>query len=65
MDNGGQKVDLTMAYVGTRTVFERAGFVVKAADTGAVSGGFPRVLMRSDLAPDAAAPPGRDDAEQR
>ena len=41
----GRKVDLTMAYVGTRAIFERAGFV-KVADTQAVSGGFPRVLMR-------------------
>jgi GNAT superfamily N-acetyltransferase len=45
VDNRGQKVDLTMAYVGTRAMFERAGFA-KAADTDAVSGGFPRVLMR-------------------
>jgi GNAT superfamily N-acetyltransferase len=48
VDNRGRKVDLTMAYVGTRGVFERAGFT-KAADTDAVSGGFPRVLMRLDL----------------
>jgi GNAT superfamily N-acetyltransferase len=48
VDNGGRKVDLTMAYVGTRGVFERAGFT-KAADTDSVSGGFPRVLMRLDL----------------
>ena len=48
VDNGGAKVDLTMAYVGTRGVFERAGFT-KAADTDAVSGGFPRVVMRLDL----------------
>ncbi|MET3961490.1 GNAT superfamily N-acetyltransferase [Marmoricola sp. OAE513] len=48
VDNKGAKVDLTMAYVGTRKIFERAGFV-KAADTGSVSGGFPRVLMRLDL----------------
>ncbi|MQA80604.1 MAG: GNAT family N-acetyltransferase [Streptosporangiales bacterium] len=47
VDNRGKKVDTTMAYVGTRTVFERAGFT-KAADTSAVSGGFPRVLMRLD-----------------
>lgn len=47
-DNAGEKVDLTMAYVGTRRLFEAAGFV-KAADTDAVSGGFPRVLMRLDL----------------
>lgn len=45
VDNAGEKVDVTMAYVGTRAVFERAGFV-KAADTDAVSGGFPRVVMR-------------------
>jgi GNAT superfamily N-acetyltransferase len=45
VDNRGEKVDLTMAYVGTRGLFERAGFV-KAADTDAVSGGFPRVVMR-------------------
>ena len=45
VENDGRKVDLTMAYVGTRAIFERAGFV-KVADTDAVSGGFPRVLMR-------------------
>jgi GNAT superfamily N-acetyltransferase len=48
VDNGGAKVDLTMAYVGTRSLFERAGFV-KAADTESVINGFPRVLMRLDL----------------
>ena len=48
VDNRGKKVDLTMAYVGTRKLFEDSGFV-KAADTGSVSGGFPRVLMRLDL----------------
>lgn len=48
VDNQGQKVDLTMAYVGTRKLFEGAGFT-KAADTTSVSGGFPRVLMRLDL----------------
>ncbi|HEX6935307.1 MAG TPA: GNAT family N-acetyltransferase [Actinomycetes bacterium] len=48
VDNRGRKVDLTMAYVGTRALFERAGFT-KAADTSSVSGGFPRVLMRLDL----------------
>ncbi len=48
VDNKGKKVDLTMAYVGTRTVFEKAGFT-KAADTDSVSGGFPRVIMRLDL----------------
>lgn len=48
VDNRGEKVDLTMAYVGTRRLFERAGFV-KAADTDSVLNGFPRVLMRLDL----------------
>jgi len=48
VDNRGQKVDLTMAYVGTRTLFEKAGFH-KAADTSSVLNGFPRVLMRLDL----------------
>ena len=46
--NAGSKVDLTMAYVGTQGMFERAGFG-KAADTGSVINGFPRVLMRLDL----------------
>jgi GNAT superfamily N-acetyltransferase len=48
VDNRGEKVDVTMAYVGTRTLFERAGFTWAAA-TDAVSGGFPRVLMRMNL----------------
>ena len=48
VDNRGKKIDLTMAYVGTRKLFEDAGFI-KAADTRSVSGGFPRVLMRLDL----------------
>lgn len=48
VDNHGAKVDLTMAYVGTRSLFERAGFT-KAADTTSVLNGFPRVVMRLDL----------------
>ncbi len=48
LDNSGAKVDTTMAYVGTMSLFERAGFV-KAADTNSVLNGFPRVLMRLDL----------------
>lgn len=40
VDNGGEKVNPTMAYVGTRALFESAGFV-KAADTGSVLDGFP------------------------
>ncbi len=48
VDNKGAKVDLTMAYVGTRSLFQKAGFR-KAADTESVLSGFPRVLMRLDL----------------
>ena len=48
VDNEGRKVDQTMAYVGTRRLFERAGFE-KVADTQSVINGFPRVLMRLDL----------------
>ena len=48
LDNRGEKIDLTMAYVGTMSLFEQAGFT-KAADTDSVLNGFPRVLMRLDL----------------
>jgi len=48
VDNRGEKVDLTMAFVGTRKLFEDAGFA-KAADTTSVSAGFPRVVMRLNL----------------
>ncbi|MCE1179485.1 MAG: GNAT family N-acetyltransferase [Micrococcales bacterium] len=48
VDNKGAKVDLTMAYVGTRALFEAAGFTM-ASTTDAVSGGFPRVVMRLAL----------------
>ena len=48
VDNRGKKVDLTMAYVGTRKLFEKAGFE-KAAATDSTLDGFPRVLMRLDL----------------
>jgi GNAT superfamily N-acetyltransferase len=48
VDNRGERVDLTMAYVGTRALFEKAGFH-KASDTSSVVSGFPRVLMRRDL----------------
>ncbi|CAB4911769.1 MAG: GNAT family N-acetyltransferase [Actinobacteria bacterium] len=48
VDNAGAKVDLTMAYVGTRALFERAGFT-QAAETTSTLNGFPRVLMRLDL----------------
>jgi GNAT superfamily N-acetyltransferase len=48
VDNKGAKVDQTMAYVGTRAMFERAAFTQVAA-TESVSGGMPRVVMRLDL----------------
>ncbi|GGD85511.1 N-acetyltransferase [Microbacterium murale] len=48
VDNGGEKVDLTMAYVGTKALFEKAGFV-QASETSSVLNGFPRVLMRLAL----------------
>ena len=48
VDNRGERVDLTMAYVGTRALFEAAGFE-KASDTTSVISGHPRVIMRLDL----------------
>ncbi len=48
LDNKGARIDLTMAYVGTMSLFEQAGFT-KVADTDSVLDGFPRVLMRLDL----------------
>jgi GNAT superfamily N-acetyltransferase len=48
VDNRGEKVDATMAYVGTRALFEATGFAF-ACRTDAVAGGFPRVIMRRDF----------------
>ena len=48
VDNGGERVDMTMACVGTRHMFEKAGFTV-VAETDSVLDGFPRVLMRRKL----------------
>lgn len=42
------RMDLTMAFVGTRSMFERTGFRV-VGTTGAVAGGMPRLVMRRDL----------------
>jgi GNAT superfamily N-acetyltransferase len=47
-DNGEARMDLTMAFVGTRRMFEKAGFD-KIADTTAIAGGFPRIVMRRML----------------
>lgn len=48
VDNRGARVDRTMAYVGTRGLFERAGFE-HVADTTSVLAGHPRVLVRRVL----------------
>jgi GNAT superfamily N-acetyltransferase len=48
VESGGARVDLTMAYVGTTSLFRRAGFR-QVAVTDSVLNGFPRVLMRLDL----------------
>lgn len=42
------RMDLTMAFVGTRSMFERAGFRV-VGFTEAVASGMPRLIMRRDL----------------
>jgi GNAT superfamily N-acetyltransferase len=43
------RMDLTMAFVGTRAMFERAGFEV-VGTTDAVASKMPRLVMRRDLA---------------
>jgi GNAT superfamily N-acetyltransferase len=43
------RMDLTMAFVGTRTMFERAGFDV-VGQTDAVASKLPRLVMRRSLA---------------
>ena len=48
VDNDGSEVDLTMAYVGTTSLFQRAGFR-HVAGTDSVLNGFPRVVMRLSL----------------
>ncbi|WP_421734965.1 GNAT family N-acetyltransferase [Cellulomonas sp.] len=45
---GGDRVDLISGYVGTRRLFEAAGFT-QAAETTAHSGGRSRVIMRREL----------------
>jgi len=42
------RMDQTMAFVGTRPMFERAGFRV-VGSTDAVASGMPRLVMRRDL----------------
>jgi len=49
-------MDLTMAFVGTKSMFERAGFRV-IGSTDAVASGMPRLIMRRDLPRAALARP--------
>ncbi len=42
------RMDLTMAFVGTRAMFEKAGFEV-VGTTGAVASRLPRLVMRREL----------------
>lgn len=48
VDPDGERIDTTMAFVGTRAMFERAGFVV-VGTTGAVASRLPRLVMRLTL----------------
>lgn len=49
VDNDGQRIDTTMAYVGSRSLFDAHGFRL-ASPTTSMLGGFPRVIMRKELA---------------
>ena len=48
VDPAGERMDLTMAFVGTRSMFEKVGFEV-VGTTGAVASRMPRLVMRRDL----------------
>lgn len=45
VDPGSRRIDLTMAFVGTRKMFERAGFTV-VGTTDATASKLPRLVMR-------------------
>ncbi|WP_404348974.1 GNAT family N-acetyltransferase [Phycicoccus jejuensis] len=49
VDPGERRLDLTMAFVGTRAMFERAGFE-EVGVTDATASGMPRLVMRRTLA---------------
>ncbi|MDR6864468.1 GNAT family N-acetyltransferase [Phycicoccus sp. 3266] len=49
VDTEGARMDLTMAFVGTRAMFERVGFEV-VGTTAATASGMPRLVMRRELA---------------
>jgi hypothetical protein len=42
------RMDITMGFVGTKSMFDRAGFHV-IGTTKAVASGLPRLVMRHDL----------------
>jgi len=48
VDPGPERIDLTMAFVGTRAMFERAGFEV-VGKTDATASKLPRLVMRRML----------------
>jgi GNAT superfamily N-acetyltransferase len=48
VDPGDRRMDLTMAFVGTRGMFEKAGFEV-VGTTDAVASKLPRLVMRRTL----------------
>jgi GNAT superfamily N-acetyltransferase len=45
VDPGSGRIDLTMGFVGTRAMFEKAGFTV-VGSTGATASRLPRLVMR-------------------
>ena len=48
VDPGAGRIDLTMAFVGTRSMFEKAGFGWSGS-TDAVASKLPRLVMRRML----------------
>ncbi len=48
VDPAGERMDLTMAFVGTRAMFAKVGFEV-VGTTDATASGMPRLVMRRDL----------------
>ena len=48
VDPGDGRIDLTMAFVGTRAMFEKAGFEV-AGTTDALASKLPRLVMRRTI----------------
>jgi GNAT superfamily N-acetyltransferase len=48
VDPGTARIDLTMAFVGTRAMFEKAGFTV-VGDTDATASKLPRLVMRRKI----------------